>query len=415
MKDWPEDKAKAEGSMAMLTDFTNAKKYTQAIPHLNWLLGHAPNLHTSIYIHGVNIYEALAKSDSDPARKRVHVDSLLRLYDMRIQHCGDLANVLNRKAISAYYFDFNTAGKEKELLALFDKVFELKGNDVMDATLVPYMQVVQVNQLKLSSLSNEEVLDRYDKIMAAIDAKIKKNPANKERYNGYRKQVEDILISPGVLKNMSCDFIINKMGGKYRENPADKSLRNRIFMLMTQAHCIDDPLWIETGEEYVLENPDFKITMVIGKQYWVKGNIEKAEGLFKKALSYASTPQENAEALIALGKVEERGDNKPAARQHYRDALSKDPGNKIAFEAIGDLYYNSYIECAEKKSQATDRLVFIAAYEMYAKAGNKEKMANAKSAFPSSSEMHDLDWKEGDVQAVGCWINEKVVLQKRVE
>jgi tetratricopeptide (TPR) repeat protein len=205
------------------------------------------------------------------------------------------------------------------------------------------------------------------------------------------------------------------MGGKYKENPDDKSLRNRIFMLMTQAHCIDDPLWIETGEEYVLENPDFNITMVIGKQYWSKGNIDKAEELFKKALSNAATPQESAEALIALGKVEERNDNKPAARQHYRDALAKDPGNKMAFEAIGDLYYNSFNECAEKKSQASDRLVFIAAYEMYAKSGNKEKMANAKSAFPSSSEMHDLNWKEGDVQTVGCWINEKVVLQKRVE
>jgi hypothetical protein len=77
------------------------------------------------------------------------------------------------------------------------------------------------------------------------------------------------------------------------------------------------------------------------------------------------------------------------------------------------LYFGSFNDCAKKDSYAEDRLIYIAAYEMYAKAGNGQKMTQAKAQFPSTSEIFDLNWTEGESKRVGCWVNETVILKTR--
>ncbi len=54
--------------------------------------------------------------------------------------------------------------------------------------------------------------------------------------------------------------------------------------------------------------------------------------------------------------------------------ISLDPNNKSAFAKIGDLYSQSFGECAKKENQAVDRTVYLLAYDYYIKANESEKM-----------------------------------------
>jgi tetratricopeptide (TPR) repeat protein len=182
---------------------------------------------------------------------------------------------------------------------------------------------------------------------------------------------------------------------------------------MLQDNCTDDPLWLEAGEAIHKgeETKDFGLAKNLGKGYYRKENFEKAEFYFKEAMEIAANPSDKSDMLILLGGNEARKGAKSQARALYFQAAEL--GNKEGFEKIGDLYYGSFTECAKKESYAEDRLVYLAAYEMYAKAGNQQKMSQAKAQFPSVSELFDLDWKEGDTKVVKCWFNESVVLKTR--
>jgi len=57
--------------------------------------------------------------------------------------------------------------------------------------------------------------------------------------------------------------------------------------------------------------------------------------------------------------------------------------------------------------------VFIAAYNMYQKAGNARGMKNAQAQFPSMEEIFELGMEEGQVVKVGCWVNESVSVKRR--
>ncbi len=414
---WPENRAKADESVAVYGDAMKQGNYRAAAVGFQWMLTNAPQWNTKLYIDGADIYDKLAEKESDPAKKKVLVDSLLMLYDLRVKNCGDEINVMNRKAYASYKYNIKIKEKLAELMALYDKVYEISGNNVTDGNLVAYMTTVKANQLAFKNMPEEQIFQRYDKIMTIIDVKIKKagseaKTQDVEKLKSYKDAVDGLLIS---MVKVDCDFVRKNLAPKFKQNPNDLALAKKIFTFMLQGKCTEDPLWLEAGEAIHKLNPekDFGLAKTLGVTYMRNGNYERADVLLKEALSLAATAQDKSETQLYLGSIEAKKGNYAGARELFRQSGAADPSNKDAWQQIGDLYYNSFDNCSKKQSLAEDRLVYLAAYEMYQKAGNAQLMARAKAQFPSKEEIFLLNWQAGSNQRVGCWINEAVVLKTR--
>lgn len=406
---WPENKAKAEESVALYGDAMKQQNWRAAVPPFQWMLKNAPNWNTKLYIDGTDIYNKLASVEKDPKKKQVLVDSLMMLYDMRVTNCGDEVNVLNRKAIYAAVYNGQNKDKTAEVLALYDKVYAISGNNVLDNNLLSYMQVIQLNAVLLKNLSDDQILERYDKLSGVIDVKIKKaqaenKQADVERLKATKSSVDDILIK---LVKVDCDFVKKNLEPKFKQNPSDIALAKKIFQFMTTGGCIEDPLWLQAAEVLHKDSPDYGLAINMAKIYAKNGNMEKAEALATEAVTIASTPEQKENSNILVGDLLAQKGSKSAAREAYRKA------GKIGFEKIGDLYMGSFKDCAKGSSLAEDRLVYIAAYDMYAKAGDQSKMNQARGQFPSVTELFELNWKEGDTKSISCWVGETVVLRTR--
>ncbi|MEQ8303298.1 MAG: hypothetical protein RIB47_07905 [Cyclobacteriaceae bacterium] len=412
---WPEDKSTAEEKVALYGDAMKQDRYRDAAAPFRWMLANAPDWHVKLYIDGADIYDNLASAEKDPGKKAQLVDTMLMMYDLRVKNCGDEVNVMNRKAYYAYKYNVTQKDKAKELLDLFDYVAKISGNKMSDGNLVAYMTAVQANHVLLQNLSDEQILERYDKIMAIASEKIKnaeaagktKDVAKLKEYTGV---IDDLLI--GMVK-VDCDFVKSNLEPKFRANPKDIALAKKIFGFMLQGKCTDDPLWLEAGEVIHNEEKDFGLAKNLALKYMGNDDLTKAESLFKEALSLANAPNEKADIYIYLGTVQSKRNNNNGARDYFRQAAAADPGNKEGFEKIGDLYYSSFNDCKKGQNMAEDRLIYIAAYNMYARAGASQKMAQAKSQFPSKEEIFLFNWKTGDTMRVGCWIGETVTIDTR--
>lgn len=416
---WPENKAKAEENVAIYGDAIKQGNYRGATAAWQWMVSNAPNWNTKLYIDGADMYDKLADKETDPAKKQVLIDSLMWVYDMRIKNCGEEATVLNRKANAAFKYNIKNKDKVADLLALYDKVYELNGNNVTDPSLMNYMNTVRANVLYLKNVPQDQVLARYDKIQAIADAKIQKamaanKTADADKLKATKSAIDDLLIACGV--KVDCDFVKKNLEPKFRQNPSDIALAKKIFTFMLQGKCTDDPLWLESGElihdNAPADQKDCGLAKNLGLKYLSKENYEKARELLGEALTVCTAGPDKAEVLLTLGSLENRAGSKGKARELYRQAVAVDPNAKDAFEKIGDLYMNSQ-ECFKKVNVAEDRLIYIAAYDEYAKAGAAAKMAAAKAQFPSKEDIFLLNWKAGDVKSTGCWIGESVTLRTR--
>jgi tetratricopeptide (TPR) repeat protein len=412
---WPEDetlRAMAEESKVLYEDALKMGPIKSAEVPLNWLLANVPQLHSSIYILGSEVFDKLAAQEKDAARKKVYVDSLMIVYDMRIRNCGQEAMVTNRKALS--FTKYNVSEKPAEALELMEKALQLNGNNVLDATIVPYFQIVKINVAKFKTITEDQILEKYDNVISIVDSKIQTAQSKGQPIDKYTKMKDAIdVILMGMVK-VDCAFVKTNLEPKFKQNPNDLVLAKKIFGFMLQDKCTDDPLWLEAGESIHKNNPekDFGLAKNLGLKYYSIDNFVKAETYLKEALPLATNGAEKAEVLIYLGQLEGK-ENKPAARELYRQALEADPGNKLAYEKIGDLYYQSFDACAKKVNQADDRFVYLIAADYYQKSGDASKVAAAKSLFPSKEEIFLIDYKQGETKSVGCWIGESTIIRTR--
>jgi tetratricopeptide (TPR) repeat protein len=407
---WPADKANAQEKFALFQDAVHGKLYRQAVPYLNWFLAKAPDLNVAVYIRGAEIYDALAKTEKDPLIKKRFADSLMIIYDLRIRRCGDAGAVLNRKAIAYFKYNINGPAPEK-VLALMDSAVNLNRENIMEATLVPYMESVVVTRIKTKRLGDEDVMRRYD-LLREIIAKKQKTATEKERASltSDLAKIDELLLK---AIRIDCAFVTAHFGPKFREQPDDEALARKVFSYLLVANCLDDPLWLASGEALFKHERDFGLAKNLGLKFYATDSLDKARHYFSESLKLAPSHVDSADVYTYLGSLAAREGHRPEARSMFQHALAADPAHKEAFDKIGDLYYNSFKQCSHESSVADDRLVYLLAYDYYKKAGDREKMELAMKAFPSREEIFLMNYSTGQKIHVGCWIDEDTTLRTR--
>jgi tetratricopeptide (TPR) repeat protein len=408
----PVDSLEMQEKIAMFQDAVKSKQYSDAANYLHWILQNKPRQHVSIYILGADVLDEIAKAEKDPVQKKKDVDSLMILYDLRLKFYKDSANVINRKALASYRYNINGPDPD-HVLELMDETFRLNGVEVLESTLVPYMQAIALTKVKKKTLTQDEILARYDNIMSIIDAKTKlaqNNQGKIEKLKNYRTEIDELILK--VVK-VDCEFVHMNLAIKYKNNPTDLELAKKIFSYLLNGSCEKDSLWLTTGEFIYSKEPSFGLAKHLGLQYFFSEDFKKAQYYAEESMRYAPTASDSADVYIVLGSLSLHQNNRLAARAAYRNAIRADSKHVEAFEKIGDLYYNSFKECSQEKSMADDRATYLVAYDYYERAGNKEKIEMTRKLFPSREEIFLMNYHTGQTIQVGCWINETTVIRTR--
>lgn len=408
---WPEDKQTATTKNALYTDALRADKYREAANNLSWLLKNAPDLNSSIYINGAKIYEGLAEKEKDAKQKEVYVDSALLMYDLRIKYFNDEPEVMNRKAYEAYKFYRDNKVKYPEMLELFEKAFELAGDNVLSVNTIAYMDILRRAKLSGGTMTDEDILEKYDLISTVLENKI---AASSEKgvasLQSYKDKIDAMLAE---IVTVDCDFIENKLGPKLQSNPEDIKTAKKIISLSLAAKCTDSPLFMEAASIVHEKEPNYSIAIVIAKRAKMDGDFDMASKYFEESLTLTDKNTDKADIYLELADLASRKGQKSTAREYALKAVATDPNKNEAYTFIGDLYFRSYDQCRAGENIVQDRAVFLAAYEMYKRGGASARMANAKEQFPSAEEIFTYNMEVGQQIKVGCWINETVIIQKR--
>jgi len=404
---WGSDPEKAKTSNALYTDALKADNYAEAATHLEWLLVNTPNLNKSIYINGAKIYENLWNVETDPAKKKALGEKTLEMFDLRIKYFNDEPDVLNRKALVAFKLLKDDKTRLKELLDLFDRVYELNKNNLFDGNMVAYMDVMRRYKAFGNPLPDNTVLERYFNLSDIMDYKESKGTPV---HPGVRDNVEKLLLM--IVPNIDCSIVISDFGPKFDANP-DLNLAKKIFKMMLTGKCTDDPLALKTATLIDKNEPSYGIKIFIASRALANDDKELAITYFEQALPLTDENVKKGDIYLKVGKIKAAQGLKSTARDYAYKALDADPSLSEAYKLIGDLYMTSFDDCARKEDKVQDRAVFIAAYDMYKKAGESSAMARAKAQFPSIEEMFDKGYEEGQQMKVNCWINTTVTLERR--
>ncbi|MFY0599117.1 MAG: hypothetical protein JXR03_05565 [Cyclobacteriaceae bacterium] len=405
----PELKTEALEKQAYYKVLMNSSEPEKALSTLHWLYNYNPQLHPSIYKDGAKNIENILKKELSKKRREELEDSLIWMYDQRIDYFGDKSAV-DRRAYTAFKLHYKNAKKYPLLSQLYDTLFTLPSSSISDFNLTPYMTLgVYYFKAKPKEFTAEMLIDVYDRITEVIEAK-KAHGGNTSKMQKEQDKVDALF---GTSDPLDCEFIEIKMLPRLKENPENIKLIKKTFAYLLKAKCTDKAYFLDVAESLYEKEPSAKLAKIIADRYSFAEEYVKAIEYYKYAESLTTEGADKYELLFKEAQVYSRMENKVGARKKAIEALSVKPEDKKSLNLIGNLYFKSYDECKEGESRVIDRSVFLAAYEMYRRAGNEDMMKQAKEQFPSIEDIFNEGFHEGDNVIAPCWIQMSIVLQRR--
>ncbi len=408
--DWGNDKVEAQRKWVFVSTYVKGGDYEAVRPKVHWLLINAPDLHEDLYKQAIKTYENLVKKEKDKEQKKILQDSVLSLYDTRITKFGNEAKVLNRKGLVAYKYLNSDKSKLDELYNLYKKIFDLNKDKAYVQHAYYYFRLT-CSKHKKSALPEQVVTDTYFELTSFIEGQQAKHAGNakkQKQFNQIHGQLDGLLES---TVTMDCEKIKTILGPKFKEDPENLDMAKKIYKLSKSADCFDD-LAMQALELIAVKEPSYDLNISLSNIYLKRKDYATATSYLNKALETAATDAQKGDVYMKHAKINASQGKKSTARDYAKKAAGAGYSASEAYRFIGNLYVKSFEQCKSDDVLKT-RSVFIAAYNMYEKAGATKKMSEMKQSFPSADDIYSASKNIGDVVSTGCWINETVKLQKR--
>jgi hypothetical protein len=409
--DYGKEPQKAKEALMRATDEMKVKKYDLAKPDVYWLMQNAPKISKNIYIWGVAIYGTELNNVKDEARKRVLQDSIMTICDLRIANIGEEAKILD-EIKGNYAFGFYIKDKDKLVMLhdLYEKIYKLKGDDLQPYNAEYLLQVTgEAKNANLKGLNDDSFLQTYEKLMKTVEVNIAKNDAKKAKWEELKAKLPALF---ELYVKVDCEFVKKQYIPKYRANPKDTLLIRKIQSLMSKdENCKKDPFLLEINTNFAKDYPSYNNWYRVAYYHILTNNGAAYNEAMNEAFKYGGTDQEKAEHIYRQADNKRRAGAFAEARTLYNQAAAMDKSLAgKAYSSIGDMYMQSGTMCVgDGKNTCLKKAVYIAAYNMYAKAGNNVGMQRAAAYFPNNTDL--FTWNmSGKTVNTGCWVGENVTM-----
>jgi len=400
------------------------KMYDYAMPAWRDMFNHCPDVTISIYSDGVALYKHYIDKEKDPARKLAYVDSMMMVYDQRIQYFGTHPKypegwILGRKAVDLVKYRRNNLDALTEAQAYFEKSYSLQTMDIEPLVALNWLQTTNA-LAKKEKISADEVLDVYIKVDEVIaDQLLKETDESKKGLLAKVSQAcGEILTESGFS---DCNLLVTNLDSRYEAIKEDQGAVNRLLELMNDLDCTDNELFAKASEQNYKLNPNASAAYFLAKFFIKKDNMDRAVEYYQKAIELDDNEELKAKyyyelALITFSYYK----NGPKAREYAYDALEYNHDWGKPHILIGNIY------AMESKNYGSNefehKTVYWVALDRYKKAKSvdpdclqeAEKQIALYSQYLPDKEtgfFHGI--QEGSKYKVGSWINEETTVRYR--
>ncbi len=355
------------------------------------------------YPNGTNMYSALARSEKDAVKKQAYIDTVMMIYDRRIQYYGEESRYIGLKGSDLYVLSPN---KYSEAYEYCRKSFDSMGNKSDLKTMV-YCFLTAVSKYQDQSLPKAEAIFLYQKISDVFAMRIAKNDKYSADFKAQKEYIDNLFIT----LNPTCDDLIALFEPQFNANPTDIDLLKKITNSMGDK-CASTELYFKAAVELDKLEPSAQSKRAIGDMYAAKNQKVKAIEYYKQALDMET---DNSVKAVIYYKMAVNSYGSTAV-SYANKALSLNSKLGNAYLVIANKYAESVNSCSSGAEfpDLEKWKIYWLAYDMCMKAKAVDpsissqannNAASYKSHFPDVEALFGYNVTEGSTQTVGCWIN----------
>ena len=276
------DSAECIKYLSYYTEYYKQKNYDAALP--NWRKAYSlcpPTARYSMLSDGTTLLrQVIQKNQNDAVYKMKLVDSLMTIYDQRVEFWPKYAvSSLNNKALDMYNYMKNDP--EKLFAGLCDVVEQTK--EKTRANIFLFQLSTAVDLYKEGSLDPEKVINVYEDAVKYLGMMTPKNDVEARSIAKTVEDVESLFITSQVA---SCDNLIALFGPRYEADPQNLDLAKNIVRMMGMTEgCTDNDLFLNAVNTMHTLEPSYTSAYYLYKLYAGRNDYENAVKFMNEAIS----------------------------------------------------------------------------------------------------------------------------------
>ncbi len=370
---------------------------------------------------GVTIYKHFYKEASDPQLKSSYVDTVMMIYDKRVECFGEEAYVAGRKAFDYYYY-FNAESNTDEVYALFKQSIDAKKEKTDYFVINPFTKIL-TDKIINEEISLEEGQKYTQLVLDAIDF---------GNASGKNKEAWEIInnYAPARLENLEgikglypCSYYEKKYMALLESNPDDCETISTVYGRMLWGGCdgtnanVQKVKAIKDDKCYTPPPPVGPLRQAFNA--YNEGKYYDAVSLFEDFVNRTDDIKKKAKYTLMISKIYYRDiKNYPKSRTFALKSAEYNPSSGEPYLVIGKLYASSGPLCGPGTGWDS-QIVTWPAIDAWQKAvADPDTKAEAnklirsyKQYMPTKEDVFIRGLKAGDSFKVGCWINRSTTIR----
>ena len=410
----PEERKENVLASSYLKEEIANRHFNAAAAYLQQLLTKCPAASENIYANGVKLYKERVNRAETLAEKKMFVDSILLLYDIRLQHFASHAKrgsvyILERKARE--YLTYKADDREGVAEAFEAALEAQKKAGAVDPELVVIYFKNLCDDFQNDIVDAMTIVNTYDAYAKYFD-----NLAPEQLQ--YKDQFEKCF---GMSGAASCENIEAIFSKKLEGNMDDEVLLAQAYGLLSRTGCNSD-FFFTVGEKFYSLQPSASVAMALAQEFQNKGNFDKANQYLREALAVENNPAEREKLYVRIGILDMSINNFAAAVEAFREAQAINPENAHAPFFLAQCYVNGAKGCSGLAKDA----IYWVAYDLIQKAlplleaqdaarvdAANQLAAAYRGAFPTKEECFFNELADGSTYVVKCGFAQGVATRVR--
>lgn len=393
------DEQKCKENLSMFREYYKQKNYADALRPWRWTYVNCPAASGNIYKNGPKIIKERMKVDK--ANRAAYIDTLMMIFDQRIQYFGKEGYVLGLKGYELIGVDKK---RSEEALGYLQKSIDLDGNNSSVQAVYGYIKAV-VNLEKSGIKEKVDVLNAYAVVSEIIDYNIVNETKMAKNFVKYSAKIED-LFTPYA----NCDDLVALFSSKFDPLTEDISFLNRVTKVLEDKKCSSHQLFFDASSRLYELDPSASSADKMAKMSIAKGKSADAITFAKKAIEMEEDGNQKAIYYLGLADAYRNSGSFASARNAVYSALELRSGWGEAYMNLGNIYIAGAKSCAGDFEKST---VYWVAVDAFSKARTDEdtkerasKSINTYSKyFPTKETCFFNGVEAGKSHTVACWIN----------
>ncbi len=407
----PEDSITCVKNYSLYREYFRQGNIEQALPFWRIVFNQFPRSFKSTYIDGERMIEQVYENTADPKAKMAYFDTLMMVFDRRIENFGERGLVLGRKGVT-YLKHRNDIEQAMPGYKYLEEAIGLGNRN--PGVLTVFMNVT-VNLFTANLLTADKVIDNYLNLSKIIDKAITNDQ------QGHMAQVKDIVDGFfEISKAADCRKLTEIFTPQVKANPNDIELISKVNKLLGNSECFNAPLFVETSEKLHRVNPSASTAYNLFRMFRDSRDFRKASDFMLEAINLETDNVLKSRYYVELATVTYRDlKNHRLGRDYALRAIEANPQNGHAHMVIGNIYASDR-DCLE--DDFAKKAIFWVVVDRYnmAKSADSSLTDEANRLietysvyFPDNETIFFHGFSVGDTYTFNCWFNERTRVRTR--